>query len=164
MSALPPASRPPRVIAMGLRSAMTGLMHCSKWPSFDHLVGSREQRRWNSQTKSFGRLEIDDQIEFGRLLNGQVGRPLALKDSARVNGRLPAGIRETGSVTHQSAAFDKFSPRVGRRNLMSRCQGNDVITSAVEKCPTKNKKRAWLTLRDCGEGRVEVVIVIHAQR
>ena len=47
---------------------------------------------------------------------------------------------------------------------MSRGQGNDLITSAVEKCPAKNKKRAWLTLRDCGEGRFEVGIVVHAQR
>src|SRR5207249_10049090 len=35
-------------IPQSTQCAMTGLMHCSKWPSFDHLVGSREQRRWNS--------------------------------------------------------------------------------------------------------------------
>ena len=35
--------------------------------SFDHLVGKSEQLVWNLEAKRLGGLEIDDQIQFGRL-------------------------------------------------------------------------------------------------
>jgi hypothetical protein len=34
---------------------------------FDQLVGGREEHRWDGQPKRLSRLEIDKQIEFGRL-------------------------------------------------------------------------------------------------
>src|SRR6516162_7885705 len=41
--------------------------------SFDHLVGAGEQRRRNFQVKRPGRLEIDDELDFGRLHDRQIG-------------------------------------------------------------------------------------------
>ena len=41
---------------------------------FDHLVGAGEQRGWHGEAERLCGLEIDHQFEFGRLLNGQVGR------------------------------------------------------------------------------------------
>jgi hypothetical protein len=52
----------------------------AKSSSFDHLVGQGEQRWWHLQAEAPGRLEIDDKLEFGRLLDQQVDRPCALKD------------------------------------------------------------------------------------
>jgi hypothetical protein len=34
---------------------------------FDHLVGQREQRRRNFKPERFGGLQIDDELELGRL-------------------------------------------------------------------------------------------------
>jgi hypothetical protein len=47
---------------------------CSKPTLFDHLVGAREQRRRNFDAQRLRRLQVDDQFEFGRLLNRQISR------------------------------------------------------------------------------------------
>src|SRR5262249_32946752 len=41
--------------------------------SFDHLVGAREHRRHFEAERLCGR-NVDDEIEFGRLLDREVGR------------------------------------------------------------------------------------------
>jgi hypothetical protein len=38
--------------------------------SFDHLIGAQQERVWDRQPNRLGGCQIDDQIEFGRLLDG----------------------------------------------------------------------------------------------
>src|SRR5215468_5398830 len=47
---------------------------------FDHLVGAREHRPGNGKTERLGALQVDDKLEFGRLLDRNVGR---LRPAAR---------------------------------------------------------------------------------
>src|SRR5271165_247956 len=69
-------------------------MSAARWandpvPSFDDLVGAGEERLWHGQAERRGGLEIDDQLERGRLLDRQIGRLGALKNLSRVApGRL----------------------------------------------------------------------------
>ena len=49
-------------------------MQRSKITLLDHLVGEREQPRRNCETERFGDLEIDHELELGRLLDWHVGR------------------------------------------------------------------------------------------
>ena len=45
---------------------------------FDHLVSATEQREWKRNAECLGSLEIDNQSDFGDLLNWQLGGFLAL--------------------------------------------------------------------------------------
>src|SRR5262245_47713276 len=53
--------------------------------SFDHLVGEREQRRRHFDAERARRLQIEHELEPGRLHDRNVGRLLALEDTARIN-------------------------------------------------------------------------------
>jgi hypothetical protein len=47
---------------------------------FDDLVGTSEKRLGNGDTQRPGRLEVDDQLEFSRLLDGKIRRPGTLEN------------------------------------------------------------------------------------
>ena len=55
---------------------------------FDHLVGATEQGERDCETKHLRDLEIDDQLDFHRLLHRQVSRLLALEEAVNVASRL----------------------------------------------------------------------------
>jgi hypothetical protein len=51
--------------------------------SFDDLVGASDKRLRKYQTKFLGGLEVDDQVEFCRLLDRKIGRlrPLRMRST-----------------------------------------------------------------------------------
>jgi hypothetical protein len=58
----------------------------------DHLVRLQQQRLRNGQPQCFSRLEVDDQLEFCGLLDGQVTRLGAPEDLVHINGTAPEEI------------------------------------------------------------------------
>src|SRR5882757_1117306 len=65
---------------------VTASRHVSKVPwtdigrLFDHLVGAGEEGGWDCQTDFLSGLQIDDQFEASRLLDGQLGRFPSFED------------------------------------------------------------------------------------
>jgi hypothetical protein len=51
---------------------------------FNHLIRPEQQRWWNRKTEGLGRLQVDDQFEFGRLLNWQISRLRTLEDAVDI--------------------------------------------------------------------------------
>src|SRR6266436_3978726 len=61
-------------------------------PSLNHLIRPPQQRRRDRQAERLGRLEVDDQLELGGLLDGQVAWLCALEDLVHVDGAAPIVI------------------------------------------------------------------------
>jgi hypothetical protein len=55
----------------------------------DHLIGAREQRRWHLEAERLRGLEIDDQLELGRLLDRKIGGFGALQNLVNVSCGAP---------------------------------------------------------------------------
>ena len=60
--------------------------------SIDHLVGTQQKFPANCQSESVRRFEIDDELEFGGLLNRQVGGLRALQNPVHISSGWPAGF------------------------------------------------------------------------
>src|SRR5258706_6145222 len=52
---------------------------------FDHLVGASEQGERHGDAERLRRLQVDNQLDLGRLLHRQIGRLFAFQDAARVD-------------------------------------------------------------------------------
>ena len=56
----------------------------------DHLVGAAEQRDWEGEAKRLSHIEIEDQLDFRRLLDRQFGRLGTLEDLLTAAFRPPS--------------------------------------------------------------------------
>jgi hypothetical protein len=71
--------------------------------SFDHLIRPREQRRRDREVEGLGGLQIDDQLELGWLIDGEIARfgsfqdPIHKHSSAALRVSKARPIRDEGT-------------------------------------------------------------------
>src|SRR6266700_5335112 len=90
--------------------------------SLDHLVGGCKQLVGHCEAEHAGALDVDDQLELGRLHDRQVRRLRTLEDATGIGAKLTPRIRDVASVAHQPAGFDIVTVRKYRGDLMERRQ------------------------------------------
>jgi hypothetical protein len=86
---------------------------------FNHIISEREQVRRDFEAKRPRGLEVNDEFELVYLLDRQVSRLHALKNSTSVNTAFVVAIMEDRSIAHQAAGFDEFAELVERRDCMT---------------------------------------------
>src|SRR5690349_6310843 len=83
--------------------------------SFDDLVRPRLHIGWNGEADLLSGFEIDHEIKLRRLLDRQIAGFGAYENFVDVNPGTAPIVQQIGSITHQSARFDKVTCRVDRR-------------------------------------------------
>src|SRR5262245_28995765 len=80
-------------------------------PSFDHLVGAREQRRRHFDAQRLGRFQIDHQLVLGRLLEGQIASLLATQDTINIRCSASVLLKAIRAVRDQAAGRHEYTLR-----------------------------------------------------
>ena len=93
----------------------------------DHLVGEREQRWRNCEAECLGRLQVDDQLELRRLLDGQVG---GLEVGRYLRRELMRFIVTSNTAT-SVAMFEKGDIMNNHEHIFARANYFAKITSCL---------------------------------
>src|ERR1700682_2782150 len=80
--------------------------------SFDYLVGTQQQCDRNIVADRMCSLEIDDELEIGRLLDRNVGRLDATQHFDDHPRRLAEDARQASAICYQATFFRHFGPLV----------------------------------------------------
>src|SRR5262252_7076151 len=118
----------------GQRVPKAGLSSCSNVRAglLDHFIGAGDEGGWNRDTERLRRLEINDQLEFVRSLNGQVGRFCPFQDAAHIVCRLAIGVGQVAAVAHEASEHRILSPRIAPHHRVMGGERNNALAPAVE--------------------------------
>src|SRR5690349_3929004 len=97
---------------------------------FDDLVGAGEDRWRHGEAKRLRGLEIDDQLELGRLLDWQIGRSGAFENPPDVSTDIVIGVGQARSITDQAAGGDVYAKVIDGRNGVAGRERRDLFRPA----------------------------------
>src|SRR6266850_7458581 len=70
--------------------------------SLDHLICPLPERRRDREAEGLGGLEVDNQIELGRLLDRKIGGLRTFANLGHIRGGMSDNVCETRPVRHKS--------------------------------------------------------------
>src|SRR2546427_111404 len=126
----------PAIQATGrLALAPTGLAPtrrtCLLWTR-NHLIRPQQQRGWDGEAERFRGLEVDDQLELGGLLDGQISGLGALQDLVDEVRGAAALVCQACCVRHESARIHILSTPVQCRQTALRREPHNLGSLAPE--------------------------------
>src|SRR5215470_13199175 len=74
-------------------------------PSLNDLIRPRQHRRRDGQAERLGGLEVDDELELGRLLDREIGGLGTLEDLCHIGSGASIEISEIRAVAHEGACL-----------------------------------------------------------
>ena len=67
---------------------------------FNHVIGASKQCRWHLETERLGSLEVDDEVEIGRLQDRKISWPGALENLSSVIADLATSVRNARAIAY----------------------------------------------------------------
>src|SRR5262245_30870852 len=77
--------------------------------SLDHLVGAGGERGRYFHPEDFCGLQIEDEFEFGGLLDRQICRLCAFENAPRIHADLTVYVGDIRAIAHQPARLRPFA-------------------------------------------------------
>jgi hypothetical protein len=124
----------------------------------DHLVGGGQQRFGDGEAERLGGLEVDHQLELGRLRDRHLIGLLSPKDVASINSDLAKHLYDTRSIAHQPASIGKDAIPVDRSDLMPRRKRCDVSATSRKERVGGNYQRINFILHHVSKGLIKLSI------
>src|SRR5215469_15930940 len=124
--------------------------------SFYNFVGAGEDRWRDSQLERLGRVEIYDQLEYGRLLHRQIGGLRTIEDTSSVCAGLAIGSRAARSIADQAARDCELALGIDCRNGTACCQRHELFALGVEERIAADEECLGLHLGESAEGGVDL--------
>src|SRR5215467_2236882 len=124
--------------------------------SFDYLVGKQKERVRDREPNCFRGLEVDGQLEFDRLLHGQVGGLGALQDLVHVPSRAPEQVRLARAVGHQSPGAHVLAQLIHCRQPVLRHEVHDPCDTDLVDWFGGHPERIGALLHHCCECGLEL--------
>src|SRR5215468_9276204 len=101
-------------------------------PSFDHLVGKRQKLVGNLEAKRLRGLEVNHQLELGRLHDRQGGRLGSFENLPGIHSDLAKCFGEVCAVGDEPPGRNVFAPIINRGNFEVCRQHDNLMKSAEE--------------------------------
>src|SRR5260370_25737101 len=119
---------------------------------FDHFVSQQLHRYRYIDAERLGGLHVDDQLEPGGLLDGEVGGLGALEDLVHVHRAAPKQVVDVGAIGDETADLDKLAG-LGHGRQSVRCGKLDNASSREEEHRARKQEQRLGTLfhhrREC---------------
>ena len=99
------------------------------WRTYSITSSARASSvRRHVEAERLGGLEVDDQLELGRVLHRQVARLLALEDAVDIAGGAPENVQGVRRIRHQAALHDRLPIRMDGGDGVLRDRRQDRLT------------------------------------
>src|SRR5262249_35166442 len=161
MSALPPKADKQRTSRYVRFVPIAAVSSCSKMSAeaslLDHLVGAREQGRWQRNPQRLGGPQIDGQCKLGRLHHRQIDGLGPFEDSPAIDRGLRLGFPNIDAVADEAAGLDELAQFVDRGNPVAGSQRDELTAPCDEDPVGQEHEPAGTFLHDARPGRVDLV-------
>ena len=117
------------------------------------MVRTRQHRLRDRQPQRLGGLEVDDQLEFGGLLDGQIRGFGSSENLVHVAGRTAVQIAKVRPIGHEASSLRKFPKEKHCRQPEREVHNASVLIK--EHCPWYQHETVVFLARYCREHPVE---------
>src|SRR5262245_12347529 len=110
------------------------------------------------EAKCLRRLEVDTQIELGRLHHWEIAGLPAFYNASSVNSRLTKGVRQASAVTHQPPGEHVIAYVVHHRNGVAGSQRNNAFALDEKECIARNDTNLRVVFAETTKSCCEIAL------
>ena len=124
---------------------------------FDHPVGAGKQCRRNLYFENPGGLEVDDQLNSGRLFDGQIGGIRSIQNLSDEIARSTKRFIDRRAIADEATGFHDQRARRKQRKPMRPCLRGDAIPQVTNPGIPDDLKRIRVLCHERRKQRIKIV-------